>query len=359
MPKDAPLQITGLSHSYHQHKILKHVNISLFEGEFLSILGASGSGKSTLLRLIAGLATPIDGQIKIAGRPVYANHKELIPAEQRQVGFVFQDYALFPYLSVQENIAFGLKYTNRQQKRDNGKRVKELLTLIGMEKFAHRKPSELSGGQQQRVALARALAPYPKLLLLDEPFANVDATLRQALGNELQMLVRSQGVSVILVTHDRIEAFALADRVAVLQASNPHGSFIVQCDVPEQVYYCPCNQSVAKLTGPVSFIPAQACGNSAETAFGTVPLRKPNYGQGTLVIRPEMASFEYTPNGGVEVVARIFQGHSYRLLCRSAHGECLAYSEQNVPLGTRGKLTIKQMGWMIADTEVNQSYVDV
>lgn len=359
MSKGSPLIISHLSHVYDHHQVLNNVNISLLEGEFLSILGTSGSGKSTLLRVIAGLTIPTEGQVTIAGKLVFADGKELVPAERRQVGLVFQDYALFPYLTVWENIAFGLsRSVIGRYKEGNNKRVAELLELIGMQQFAKHKPSELSGGQQQRVALARALAAYPKLLLLDEPFSNVDATLRQALGDELQMLVRSQGVTVILVTHDRIEAFALADRVAILQDLNAQGSHIVQCGAPEQVYYCPFSQSVAKLTGPASFVPAQAQGDSAKTAFGNVALRNRSYGQGILVFRPEMVSFELASNGEAEVVARLFQGHSYRLLCRTPHGDCLASSVQAVELGTRGKVTINQMGWMLFDKTMSRSYVN-
>ncbi|MEE9452142.1 MAG: ABC transporter ATP-binding protein, partial [Gammaproteobacteria bacterium] len=312
-------------------------------GEFLSILGSSGSGKTTLLRSIAGLSQPYCGRIYVDNRLVCDQGKEIVPTEKRQVGLVFQDYALFPHLSVYNNIAFGLK----QDKKTCQRRVDELLGIMGMRVFAQCKPYALSGGQQQRVALARALAPRPKLLLLDEPFANVDANLRQALGEELQILVRSQGVSVILVTHNRNQALALADRVIVLAAKQKQGASIVQVDTPEMVYHRPSDQRVAEITGPASFIPATATGNTAQTAYGDIELLAAIRGEGQLLLRPEMVQFNENKQGHAEVIARLFLGHTYRLLCKTAHGNLFAYGQRPIALGARGDIEIKPPCWFL------------
>ena len=346
MPKERPLIIRQLHHDYDHQPVLTDINFELNAGEFFSILGASGCGKSTLLRVIAGLTKAKSGEIILNGKTVFADGQEYSPVEHRRVGFVFQDFALFPFMNVRENIAFGLNDKNKKRQQA---RVNELLEVIDMQAFAERKPSQLSGGQQQRVALARALAPRPRVLLLDEPFANVDAALRQSLGDQLQMLVRQEGVSVILVTHDRNEALSLADRVAVLQQIDGQGTQLIQCDSPERIYHCPMNQAVAELTGSVNFIRAQAHGNIARTAFGQVRLRENAWAQGYIVVRPEMAHFKLNQQGTARVKSRLFQGHSYRLLCDTPHGEIHAYSSSVVPIGERGDIIIEQACWLIVD----------
>lgn len=351
--RDKPLVIEHLCHSYGNQPVLNDINIELQPGEFLSILGCSGSGKTTLLRTITGLIKPDSGKMMIADLKVLDNGREKVPTEKRQVGFVFQDYALFPHLTVYDNIAFGLKLN----KKDCHARVMELLTLTGMQAFARRRPEELSGGQQQRVAIARALAPHPRLLLLDEPFANVDANLRQALGEELQILVRNQGVSVILVTHDRNEALALADRVMIIDASHGAGSSIAQTGTPEMVYHRPVTQAVAALTGPVSFMPATAYGDAADTAFGTLNLLINTQGEGYIMLRPEMASFTECAQGDVRVIARLFQGHAYRLLCQTQHGNIFALSQSPPDLGACGTIKIMDPCWFLTGKTGKESLI--
>lgn len=343
-----PLEISQLQCIYATHAVLNNISITLKQGEFLSILGTSGCGKTTLLRAIAGLVTPQQGTISIAGRIVVAGGREKISVNKRKVGFVFQDYALFPYQTVRQNITFGLPQNNQEQKNIAKQRVDELLTLINMQQYADALPGRLSGGQQQRVALARALAPQPRLLLLDEPFANVDTTHRQILAEQLQRLVQREQVSVILVTHVRNEALALADRVAILEQGE-NGTVLSQCDTPEQVYHCPANERVAQMTGLVSLFAAEAQGNVAHTAIGTIPLSREVFGEGWVVIRPEMALFVPDMGGQNEIISRSFHGRCYRLLCRTPGGELLVeWNGLNVlEFGQRGHIQFIQPCYFI------------
>ncbi len=346
-----PLDICNLTHRFAKadDDVLYNINLALEPGEFVAILGPSGCGKSTLLRAIAGLVTPDYGCIRIGGEIVVASGREKRPAEARQIGMVFQDYALFPHMTVHENIAFGLTHQQtKMNKAEKETRVLQLLELIEMQNFADRMPSELSGGQQQRVALARALAPKPQLLLLDEPFANVDTNLRQCLGEQLQMLVKQEGVSVLMVTHDRQEAFALADKVAILD--NCMGSAkIVQCDTPENVYQQPANQCAAELSGPALLLDADAKGLKAETLLGEITLLNPSKGKSKIVIRPEMAKFSKNTLGNAKVIARSYQGKNYRILCETEFGKVLAESNDATPpaLGTVGLLNIDAPCWVL------------
>lgn len=345
---DFPLVIKNLQHAYQDLVVFTDLNLTVKPGEFVAVLGPSGCGKTTLLRAIAGLAHPQNGSIYLAGKCVFEGGRQKIPAEQRHVGLVFQDYALFPFQTVRENIAFGLRQRSADKEKDVQARVDELLRLIDMEAYADRHPAKLSGGQQQRVAIARALATRPQLLLLDEPFANVDTTLRQNLSEQLQMLVRSQGVSVLLVTHDCSEALALSDRVAIL---DPCGDTtkIAQFDTPEHIYHHPSNRCVAEFLGPAGFIPGEARNGVASTAFGEIALSNKVEGKVDLVLRPEMVSFTENPSGQCEVLARSFQGHVYRLLCKTPVGHIFAETSymKTPELGTKGEITIKQPCWAL------------
>ncbi|MBI2087133.1 MAG: ABC transporter ATP-binding protein [Deltaproteobacteria bacterium] len=191
---------------------ISRLTLALRKGEILALLGPSGSGKTTALRLIAGFEVPDEGTILLNGIPM-AGGGVWIPPEERRIGMVFQDYALFPHLTLAENVAFGL---GGKRKKLREAKAMEVLAMVGMEAMAERYPHELSGGQQQRVALARALAPEPLVILLDEPFSNLDADLRTDMRREVEKILRETGMSAILVTHDQEEAFAMADRVGVL-----------------------------------------------------------------------------------------------------------------------------------------------
>lgn len=209
------IEIESLHFKYKNSKadVIKNFTLTQAEGEIISILGQSGSGKSTVLRLIAGLETPSSGRIKINQRIIYDANTN-IPPEGRGVGMVFQDYALFPHLTVEKNIKYGL---SKLMKSEQTKRLSEVLELVGLQDFAKRYPHELSGGQQQRVALARALAPKPSVLLLDEPFSNLDADLQIKIRDELKNIIKQAGMTSIFVTHDRDDSKAIADRVVVLE----------------------------------------------------------------------------------------------------------------------------------------------
>ncbi len=207
------VKVEALSFAYHQTPVLKDINFSMSEGEVVAILGSSGSGKSTLLRLLSGLEMPDQGCIIINEHTLCSN-RVFVAAEKREVGMVFQDYALFPHMSVARNIGFGLTKWSKETRQA---RIDEMLMLVDLLDFGKRYPHELSGGQQQRVALARALAPKPDILLLDEPFSNLDAELREKIRFELREIMKHTHMTSIVVTHDYDDAVSIADRIVYLE----------------------------------------------------------------------------------------------------------------------------------------------
>lgn len=214
-------EIRGLSFRYKNSSVdnVKDFNLEMNQGEVTCILGESGSGKSTVLRLLAGLEFPLTGQMQINGKILFNEHEFVLP-EKRGIGMVFQDYALFPHMTVKENIRFGLTNLSKQEKTE---RIREMLELVHLEDYAKRYPYELSGGQQQRVAIARAVAPKPSILLLDEPFSNLDAHLRQSIREELNEILKDTGMTSIFVTHDREDAKSIADQVVTLDKGETIG----------------------------------------------------------------------------------------------------------------------------------------
>lgn len=212
------VEVKDLSFKYKNSKkeTIKNFNIKIKKGEIVGILGESGSGKSTILRLIAGLEENIKGTIIIDGKTIL-DRDTFLPPEKRRLGMVFQDYALFPHMTVEENIKFGLKKMKREEKNN---RVQEMLRLIDLQGFEKRYPYELSGGQQQRVAIGRAVAPKPSILLLDEPFSNLDANLQGKIRDELKDIINKIGITSIFVTHDKEDALAIADKVIILKDGN-------------------------------------------------------------------------------------------------------------------------------------------
>nr|UIO59382.1 Sulfate/thiosulfate import ATP-binding protein CysA [Chlorella desiccata (nom. nud.)] len=225
--------IENISKKFEQFNALNQVNLEIKNGSLVALLGPSGSGKSTLLRVLAGLENPDAGRIWLNGQDTTQ-----VPLQKREIGFVFQNYALFPHLTVSQNIAFGLEIRDINSSRKT-QRVQELLQLMQLEKFADRYPNQLSGGQRQRVALARALAVEPKVLLLDEPFAALDAKIRKQLRNWLRNLHQHISVTTVFVTHDHIEAFELAHEIVVLENGN-----IVQIGTPQEIIDHPANHFV-------------------------------------------------------------------------------------------------------------------
>ncbi|MGJ3240017.1 MAG: ABC transporter ATP-binding protein, partial [Anaerolineae bacterium] len=274
------------------------------DGEFVTLLGPSGCGKTTTLRLIAGFEKPDHGRIQL-GERVVAQGDAFIPAEKRQIGMVFQDYALFPHLSVRDNIAFGLN----SGRKERAKRAEQMMTMVGLSAMGDRMPYELSGGQQQRVALARALAPQPGIMLLDEPFSNLDAALRTQVRAEVRSILREAGTTTIFVTHDQEEALSLSDKVAVIFDGTLH-----QVGSPSELYTRPSTRQVASFVGEANFIRAQAHGMTADTVLGTVRLLTPKEGILDILIRPDMLHLLPTDEGTpATVLWREYYGHNQRV----------------------------------------------
>lgn len=264
MDQSVILQLDEVSKQFSRVETpaVQGVSLTLQQGDILSLLGPSGCGKTTLLRIIAGFEQPDRGTVTIAGRVVTGANRWL-PPEQRDVGMVFQDYALFPHLNVEKNIAFGLQHAQKKSTGNIKQRVAEVLTLVGLSGYESRYPHELSGGQQQRVSLARALAPHPALVLLDEPLSNLDVQVRQRLRQELRDIIKAAGTSAIFVTHDQEEALAISDWVAVMQQGR-----LEQFGTPEDIYQHPASRFVAEFVTQANFIPAQRRGNLWETELG-------------------------------------------------------------------------------------------
>jgi iron(III) transport system ATP-binding protein len=297
------LEVTGITRRYRRHQpaAVDGISLGVQRGEILALVGPSGSGKTTLLRLIAGFEQPDAGSITIAGDLV-ADARVCVPPEARGVGIVFQDYALFPHLTVEANVAFGLHALDAERRRT---RVAELLALVGLPTLARRYPHELSGGQQQLVAVARALAPAPAVLLLDEPFSNLDADLRGHMREHVHRILKSTGTTAVFVTHGQDEAFAIADRVGVL-----HHGRLEQLDRPETIYHRPATPFVAEFVGAATFVSGVVDATGIVTAVGTFPVE----GAGPIgtavdvMIRPDDVSFVPSPDGDAVIVGRDFRG---------------------------------------------------
>ncbi len=251
------LRFDDVSHSYGARTALRSFSLDVGAGEIVSLLGPSGSGKTTALRIAAGLEVPQRGRVEVGGQAVAADGL-FVPPERRDVGLLFQDLALFPHLTVADNVAFGLR-------ADRKARVGEMLELVGLQGQGRVYPHQLSGGQQQRVALARALAPRPRVLLLDEPFSNLDVVLRQQVRREMANLLKQVGTSVLLVTHDPEEALFMSDRVALMREGA-----IEQVAAPETLYFAPATRFAAMFFGEANVIAAEVRGGRAVTPFGEV-----------------------------------------------------------------------------------------
>jgi spermidine/putrescine transport system ATP-binding protein len=277
------LEVRNVAKSFGAREVLKHISLEIASGEFLTLLGESGSGKTTLLRLIAGFEQPSSGEIWMSGERL-----DKLPPYKRRVNTVFQNYALFPHLSVQENVAYGLQVGGAAKSEIPG-RVNEALQMVKMQEFARSRPAKLSGGQQQRVALARALVNRPKLLLLDEPLSALDANLRKQMQGELKSLQRELGITFLFVTHDQDEAMALSDRIALLKDGG-----LEQVASPREIYAHPATSYTAEFIGQTNLLRAEitngvaACGSLCWNAM------QPN-GPALFSLRPE--SIHLSPDG--------------------------------------------------------------
>ncbi|MCC6306730.1 MAG: ABC transporter ATP-binding protein [Rhodobacteraceae bacterium] len=297
-PREVLLEVEGLSKRFRRGEAAaaERISFAVGEGELLALLGPSGCGKTTTLRLIGGFETPDAGRVRLRGRDITP-----LPPEARGIGFVFQDYALFPHLTVLGNVRFGL---TRRPRAAALARAEEMLTLVGLSDLAGRRPHELSGGQQQRVALARTLAMAPPLVLMDEPFSNLDATMRVETRQEVRRLLKAAGSAAILVTHDQEEALALADRIAVMEAGR-----LCQLGTPDEIYRNPASAFVASFLGRSNIVAGRAEGMAADTAFGRLALTRAASGAVQLAVRPEQILLDPDVHGGGTVVGREFRGH--------------------------------------------------
>lgn len=298
------LRVENLSKSFDDSgPVVNKVSFEVSKNEVFALLGPSGCGKTTTLRLIAGFEQADEGSILIDGELVESREKHLA-SQHREIGFVFQDYALFPHMTALENVAFGLRDLPKSKRKVF---AEEVLCRTGMEKYKNRTPDELSGGQQQRVALARAIAPKPRLVLMDEPFSGLDAMLRDTTRKEVRAILKNSGMSAILVTHDQEEALSFADKIAVMNNGQ-----IEQIGTPEEVYYHPKTQFVAQFLGRTNLFRAHATGSErVDTHFGTVTLNKKAAGLVLCSIRPEHIALEKSkPNVECGIItAREFRGH--------------------------------------------------
>lgn len=325
------LTVTGLTRRFGDVVALDGIDLTVTPGEFMVLLGPSGSGKTTLLRLVAGIERATAGSIAIGTRVVADRHQHL-PPERRGLAMVFQQYALWPQVSVLANVVYALDRL-RLSRQESKRRALAMLERVGLVKLANRRPPELSGGEQQRVALARALVARPAVLLCDEPLSNLDADLRERLRAEIATLARENDTTVVYITHDQAEAFALADRIGVLQAGQ-----LVQCDLPESIYHAPATPFVAHFTGVagemhgrVASRPDSAGRFQVDTPNG--PLRssghapEPPGSAVTVLVRPAAARFVPADEGG-GLLSRVrdvaYRGHGYDHLVELADGTRLA-----------------------------------
>ena len=298
-PAPAAIVVTGVTKRFDGVAVLREVSLRVEPGTVVALLGPSGCGKTTLLRTIAGLEAPDAGTVAVGDRTLTAPGT-FVPPERRHIGMVFQDWALFPHLSVAANVAYGLPRAERRSGR-----VEEALALVGLAGLADRSPGTLSGGQQQRVALARALAPRPAVLLLDEPFSNLDTALRIEVRTEVHRLLADLEVTTVFVTHDQEEAFVLGDEVAVMRDGS-----IEQQAPPAALYARPASRWVATFVGDANVVPGAQAAGAADTPIGPVPLHGTAAPAGTpvdVLVRPE--AIDLVPGGSARVGLVEFYGH--------------------------------------------------
>lgn len=326
------LEVQQLSCGFGQNQVLESLNLDVEENEIVCLLGASGCGKTTLLKAIAGLIPNSQGLVKLAGKVI-----SQIPVEQRKIGLIFQDYALFPHLTVAKNIQFGLV---KWEKRAQQKILQTMLALVKLDGFEQRFPHELSGGQQQRVAIARALACKPELLLLDEPFSNIDSQTRYAMIQEIKQILRNQKVPAIFVTHSKEEAFAFADKIAVMDQGK-----IVQIGTPTQLYHNPINHFVADFLGSTNYLDCEIQSEQIlKSPIGTYHLfPEMGYAKGYYqwLLRPEQVLLKLDQAGQGTVIDKLFLGQYYRYQIAINGINLIAHQSVDLPLQSTVSVTFQ------------------
>ena len=349
--KPFDLELVDVSKSFDDNIVVRDVSLAMTKGEFVALLGPSGCGKTTTLSMIAGFEVPTHGEIRIRGERV-----ENRPPEKRNIGMVFQNYALFPHMTVAENIGFGLRMRGTAR-NEIGTRVAECAKLVKVDHLIGRLPRQLSGGQQQRVALARALIVQPAILLLDEPFGALDRMLREELQIEVRSLLRRLGITTVFVTHDQDEALSMSDRVAVMSAGN-----IEQIDTPHALYEMPQTEMVAAFIGKASIIKGQVKGNaliSPDGAFALPPTRiGPSEGEASYFLRPEAIAVITTPASfenevSTTLVASTFLGDRQMLSLKSASGQMYLVTVERSKSFEIG--TTVRIGWMSSSASLFQN----
>ena len=315
-PASIGLSLRGVTKYFGKVGAVTGVDLDVKQGQLLALLGPSGCGKTTTLRLIAGFERVDEGMIEIDGKQI-ASVEYHVPPEKRRIGMVFQEYALFPHLNVLENIKFGLRdYTASQRER----RVIDTMEMVGLIGLEKRMPHELSGGQQQRVALARALAPEPALILLDEPFSNLDAGLRVRVRAEVRAILKQAGATAVFVTHDQEEALSLVDQVAVMLSGR-----VQQVASPQELYRQPENRRVAEFIGDANFIAGYARGRHIDSEFGELESQVPINGEVDVLIRPENMEISPAPHHGAvhRVRRQLFFGHDQLVTVQLSTGSTI------------------------------------
>ncbi len=301
------LEINNLAILFDGKTIISDISLRLEQGRIGCLLGPSGCGKTTLLRTIAGFEQPRRGEVWVSGR-CFSSPSLLVPVEQRGVGMVFQDFALFPHLAVRDNIAFGLQEQSGEARQA---RVDEVVGMLAIAEFQHMYPHQLSGGEQQRVAIARALAPRPDMLLLDEPFSNMDIELREQIARELRIILKQDGMTTILVTHNQLEAFAMADEIGVIR-----DGMLLQWDSAFNLYHCPAGPEIADFIGEGVFLDGTVL-SATEVATelgvlnGSVPPTMAPQAQVSVLVRPDDIVYDDNSGQTATVRDRVFRGAEY------------------------------------------------
>lgn len=337
------IEIRRVDKSFDSTQAVRGASLVVGEGELFGVLGPSGCGKSTLLRLVMGFERPDAGTISLRGRVLAdAATGEFVPPERRRIGMVVQDYALFPHLTVVQNVRFGLRGRSRDER---ARAAGAALDLVGLSHKSDRRPHELSGGERQRVALARALAPEPEVVLLDEPFSSLDATLRGELRRDVELILRDVGATAVLVTHDQEEALSMCDRVAVMRSGR-----VVQVGDPREIYWHPNERWVAQFVGEVNVLPGLVEGTGVRTDVGVFDVTEsqrrgprgcPRAGHVHVAVRPEQldirASSDDGASGDAEIVDREFYGHDVLYRLRHDCGRTLLVQRASVDLREVGE----------------------